>query len=189
MCQIYYYRFRRGRLTPCDSDDEQTPLLIGDVHEEQQLVSNKAVVARYTAALTFVIVVGIAAWWISNAMHQGGEAPEKCPKSRLGWEIQVLGWSSAILYVCKQYLFSAKLPKPFHKLGARIPQISQLHKFAVAGLFRLTFSSQKHQNSLRGSVTCSLFLCDIWKCDVRTVHMCQEHGSPVPVHKRRLVGG
>ena len=52
---------------------------------------------KYLGAVIFVFATGIAAWAISEKLHQGEEDPSR-PEEILEWRSQVLGWISAVLY-------------------------------------------------------------------------------------------
>ncbi|KAF9468502.1 PQ loop repeat-domain-containing protein [Collybia nuda] len=106
--QIYYYRWKRGRSSP-----EHEPFLTGN-HRVRQETPTVILLLRYTAALLFVFAVGVITWWIGSA------PPAESPSPPLGesrWEVQALGWTSALAY-----------------LGARIPQISKNLKTRCEGL-------------------------------------------------------
>lgn len=51
----------------------------------------------------FVFATGVIAWWISSGIEKDDE-PSKTPDEAARWEIQVLGWTSAVLYVSKPVL-------------------------------------------------------------------------------------
>ncbi|KAF8073755.1 PQ loop repeat-domain-containing protein [Lyophyllum atratum] len=128
LIQIYYYRWRRSRqlLHP----PEQQPLL----HEPRpEHVKNSVLLARYTAALFFVVVVGVLAWWIRDVTNARPTPPPK----NYGWEVQALGWTSAVLY-----------------LGARIPQINKNLKTRCEGLSPALFFF-----AIFGNVTFALSIC------------------------------
>lgn len=50
--------------------------------------------ARYTVALLFVFGTGVIAWWISSSLDY-----DDVPETPAGWTVQLIGWTSAILYV------------------------------------------------------------------------------------------
>jgi len=125
--QIHYYRWKRSRLST-----EHQPLLTGNSRTQQETVSVVLLLARYIGALLFVSAVGTTAWWV-------GKAPQDEPPSQGDprWEVQALGWTSAILY-----------------LGARIPQIFKNLKTRCEGLSPSLFFF-----SIFGNVTYALSIC------------------------------
>ncbi|GLB38390.1 putative protein with repeated motif present between transmembrane helices in cystinosin, yeast ERS1p, mannose-P-dolichol utilization defect 1, and other hypothetical proteins [Lyophyllum shimeji] len=124
LAQIYYYRWKRTR--QLSRPLEQEPLL-QTRHERPR---NLPLLLRYTAALVFVVVVGVMAWWISSVL----DARPTSPPTKIRWEAQVLGWTSAVLY-----------------LVARIPQISKNLKTHCEGLSPALFFF-----AIFGNVTFSL---------------------------------
>ncbi|KAJ7927970.1 PQ loop repeat-domain-containing protein [Mycena leptocephala] len=130
MIQIYYYRWKRA--SSFRGPEEETPLLSENNSETPHKVSPGVLILRYTGALIFVFSTGVLAWWISRNAEKT-EEPPKHPTATVGWIVQILGWTSAVLY-----------------LGARIPQIAKnfhtqceglspaLFFFAIAG--NLTYS-------------------------------------------------
>ncbi|KAF4590295.1 hypothetical protein EYR38_009593 [Pleurotus pulmonarius] len=119
LLQIYYYRWKKSnRLT---SSDERAPLLATTNTEDvglqqEQILPAKVLAIRYASASLFVCAAGVAAWWISSITASDEEIPQH-PRKALRWEIQVIGWTSAMLY-----------------LGARLPQILKNFKTRCAGL-------------------------------------------------------
>ncbi|KAJ7147037.1 PQ loop repeat-domain-containing protein [Mycena crocata] len=112
--QIYYYRWKRG--PSAQIPQEETPLLSENNENSQRKVSAVAVILKYTAALIFVFCTGILAWWISSNTEKT-EEPRKKPTVAVQWTIQILGWTSAVLY-----------------LGSRIPQIAKNFHTRCEGL-------------------------------------------------------
>jgi hypothetical protein len=106
LCQIYYYRYKRHRLSSSDDGEEQerTALLgneRGRPHEE--VLPGKILAIRYACALAFVVGVGVAAWWITKDDNDDdADLHNPTEGSKRWWAIQVLGWSSALLFVCAQ---------------------------------------------------------------------------------------
>jgi len=103
--QVFYYRGRNGLAPPAavEEPQEDSPLLPSEEasRSDKKLVTQTVV--RYVAALVFVFAVGVIAWWISSSInHNGHEAPTKPPPQEGGraWAVQILGWSSAVFYVC-----------------------------------------------------------------------------------------
>lgn len=98
MVQVYYYRSKKLRTLPVEQDvSEQTPLLSGQLRPQETPV--RVLALRYTAAVVFIFVTGVVAWWISGA--DGVEEDQERPElpTRIKWTVQILGWSSAVLYV------------------------------------------------------------------------------------------
>ncbi|EKM51810.1 uncharacterized protein PHACADRAFT_262162 [Phanerochaete carnosa HHB-10118-sp] len=140
LAQIYYYRWLRrsqelasSRYIP-EADvparvlSEETPL-ISERRANENEKSRDSVIGQcllYGSALIFVLGTGVAAWAIDKRLRQGQS--REPPSEIIEWRSQLLGWTSAVLY-----------------LGARIPQIvknfqtkceglsSALFLFAIAG--------------------------------------------------------
>jgi hypothetical protein len=96
MIQIYYYRWKRA--SSFRGPEEETPLLSGNNSETPHKVSPGVLILRYTGALIFVFSTGVLAWWISRNAEKT-EEPPKHPTATVGWIVQILGWTSAVLYV------------------------------------------------------------------------------------------
>lgn len=96
--QIYYYRWKRSRLEFHFRDRETDPLLGGDELSEEVLPL-RVLALRYSAALVFVIAVGLMAWWITDS-DEGTGFDQPSDDWEKWWGIQALGWSSALLFVC-----------------------------------------------------------------------------------------
>jgi len=132
MFQIYYYRWKRARSGPAPHED--TPLLGNNTTEpSQNKVPTVVLVLRYAAALIFVFATGVLAWWISNNTDKI-EEPPKLPSATVQWTIQILGWTSAVLY-----------------LGSRVPQIAKNLQTRCEGLSPALFFF-----AIVGNVTYSL---------------------------------
>ncbi|KAJ6559111.1 PQ loop repeat-domain-containing protein [Mycena vulgaris] len=117
MFQIYFYRWKRGR--SAKPPQEETPLLPGNnnaTENSQSKASTVVLILRYAAALIFVFATGVLAWWISSNA-QKTEEPPKQPTATVQWTVQILGWTSAVLY-----------------LGARVPQIAKNVQTRCEGL-------------------------------------------------------
>ncbi|KAJ7134702.1 PQ loop repeat-domain-containing protein [Mycena epipterygia] len=115
MFQIYFYRWKRGRSGR--GPEEETPLLLGNsIENSQNKVSTEVLILRYVGALIFVTGTGVLAWWISKNAEKT-EEPPKHPTAAVQWTIQILGWTSAVLY-----------------LGARVPQIAKNLQTRCEGL-------------------------------------------------------
>lgn len=109
LLQIYYYRWKKSnRLT---SSDERSPLLATvnaeDVGlQQEQVMPAKMLAIRYASASLFVCAAGVAAWWISSITASDEEIPQH-PRKALRWEIQAIGWTSAMLY--RTNIFTARV--------------------------------------------------------------------------------
>ncbi|TRM64127.1 PQ loop repeat-domain-containing protein [Schizophyllum amplum] len=112
----------RSRIAP-----ESAPLLpeADRAREAKAGPSTRAIVFRYVAAFAFVIATGIAAWGVSRSTDARA------------WAIQILGWTSAVLY-----------------LGARIPQIRKNVETRCEGLAPGLFVF-----AIFGNMTYALSIC------------------------------
>ena len=103
--------------------EEQDPLLTSENQPVNDVVPAGLLVVRYLGALAFVVVVGVAAWWVTG--NEGNSDFIKPDQENEWWIIQLLGWSSALLFV-RVYLNPSGaidiISFPL-QLGARIPQI------------------------------------------------------------------
>jgi solute carrier family 66 (lysosomal lysine-arginine transporter), member 1 len=103
--QIYFYRWTMKVRLPIATDTtpnpigEESPLLQESIreHGDKRHVSAKKLFIRYTAAVCFVVGTGVVAWWMSN----GGEELDVSKPQE--WRVQLMGWTSAILY--RQFVF------------------------------------------------------------------------------------
>ena len=106
LCQIYYYRYKRYRLSPSnDGEDQERTALLGSEREppHEEVLPGKILAIRYACGLAFVVVVGVAAWWITEEDNDDdADLHNPVEGSKKWWAIQVLGWSSALLFVCAQ---------------------------------------------------------------------------------------
>lgn len=106
LCQIYYYRYKTHRLLSSDDgEDQERTALIGNERERhhEEVLPGKILAIRYACASAFVVVVGVAAWWITEEdKDDDADLHNPTEGSRKWWAIQVLGWSSAMLFVCAQ---------------------------------------------------------------------------------------
>ncbi|KIY71245.1 PQ-loop-domain-containing protein [Cylindrobasidium torrendii FP15055 ss-10] len=117
LVQVYYYRGKAARKASNEGlrngDSEETPLINGNSRAQEE-TPIRTIILRYVGAVLFICFVGIFAWGISStAGSDGGDEAEDSPQdekmsTKLKWTVQILGWSSALLY-----------------LGARIPQIAK----------------------------------------------------------------
>lgn len=107
--QVYYYRGKAARKASNEGlrnsgDSEETPLLNGNTRAQEE-TSIRTIILRYAAAVLFICLVGVFAWGISStAGADGGDEAEDSPQdekmsTELKWTVQILGWSSALLYV------------------------------------------------------------------------------------------
>lgn len=94
LAQIYYYRWKRDRRL-LRSSEEREPLLN---QPPPRPLGNSVLLLRYTGALCFVFLIGVMAWWINDGTERDGQTA--APEQDLRWDVQVLGWTSAALYVC-----------------------------------------------------------------------------------------
>ncbi|KAJ7095805.1 PQ loop repeat-domain-containing protein [Mycena belliarum] len=120
MSQIYFYRRKRVKAghPPC----EETPLLHADDSAEntESKVPVVVLILRYTGALFCVFATGVLSWWISRNTEETGSPPKQSPQppsADMQWTIQILGWTSAVLY-----------------LGSRLPQIAKNLETRCKGL-------------------------------------------------------
>jgi hypothetical protein len=136
--QIYYYKWKRHSLALTLERGERAPLLAASQNEQPSQSSSTSAslfMLRYACATCFVILVGIAASWLSEDTHSAVE-PGNLPTAPL-WLIQTLGWTSAISY-----------------LGARIPQIFKNFKTRCEGLSPALFFF-----AILGNITYCLSIC------------------------------
>lgn len=98
-----------------DDDDDELALAQRAARYASQ---NKYALLAYAAAASFIVTVGLVAWFTS-AKHSGEEAPKDEAWSTPG---QIVGWISAFLY-----------------LGSRIPQIMKNRKTKCQGLSLMMF--------------------------------------------------
>ncbi|KAL0580628.1 putative vacuolar membrane transporter [Marasmius crinis-equi] len=141
--QIYYYRFKRAKsplLFYPERQEEHAPLLPDDrspQNSERSGGDAKSMLLRYTGALLFVLATGTVAWWMSDSTKHPDEPSQNKMSPSRAWTIQVLGWSSAILF-----------------LGARIPQIAKNFKTRCEGLTPALFFF-----AMVGNITYVLSIC------------------------------
>ncbi|KAJ3475705.1 hypothetical protein NLI96_g11660 [Meripilus lineatus] len=111
LAQIYYYRWTNpnpqlpsilvSEPTPCsDSPSEGTPLLSDESDAVARHPHKRQVVVKqfikYTAAVIFVSMTGVAAWAIDEHIHRN--QPRSNPEEVVEWRSQLLGWASAIMF-------------------------------------------------------------------------------------------
>jgi len=139
-CQIYYYRWKRRQreahpVFDSRMREELDPLLTSRNHHVDDVVPAWLLVVRYFGALAFVVVVGVAAWWVTGNEEKSDFI--KPDQENNWWIIQLLGWSSALLF-----------------LGARVPQILKNFKSRCEGLSPALFFF-----ALFGNTTYALSIC------------------------------
>ncbi|TFK52372.1 hypothetical protein OE88DRAFT_1657599 [Heliocybe sulcata] len=143
--QIYYYRWnskREGRSMLADvapdvtTVGEETPLLSDTREGPREEPSISREFFKYAGAVLFVFATGVAAWWISSVLNKVKDTPGRSD-DRLEWRSQILGWTSAALYI-----------------GARIPQIFKNLKTRCEGLSPFLFLF-----SITGNATYTLSIC------------------------------
>lgn len=136
LSQIYYYRYFYSAhpitLTPnvvlSTENGEEAPLLVrspsatSETREKKSKFGSAAL--RYILAFIFVIATGIVAWLVTRDMKGDGNSSGDRQKDVIEWRSQVIGWTSAVLY-----------------LGSRIPQICTFRSFSllldlVSGMLR-----------------------------------------------------
>ena len=128
--QIYYYRRQHGIPTPTllvtNADGERSPLLVHvnqrDVQEKTN--SAKRVLVRYTAATLFICAAGITAWWMSKGTEKGDQGPKHRTKE-LERTVQLIGWTSVLLYRALMIFLTLVCLTSSILVGARFPQICE----------------------------------------------------------------
>jgi len=119
--QIYFYRWEKRRsdrrATSPDGVTEESPL-VGHTREGNVDPNHQRLhwlFAQYAGGFLFVLATGIVSWWISARPGGTPQKPSEPGASEL--TIQLIGWTSAILY-----------------LGARVPQIFKNFETKCEGL-------------------------------------------------------
>ena len=79
--------------------EEHAPLLGNQGNRPEALESAKTIAIRYLSALSFVVSVGVAAWWITKEDEHEKHFVDPTDSGFRWWLIQSLGWSSALLFV------------------------------------------------------------------------------------------
>ncbi|EIW81042.1 PQ-loop-domain-containing protein [Coniophora puteana RWD-64-598 SS2] len=144
LLQVYYYRWKsRQRLTSPAAPTEEDPLIgISILPLQDRRPSAWKIFFQYTAAVVFVCLTGVGAYFISESLQgrqQGPQALESLSEGKAGveWEVQIIGWTSAILF-----------------LGSRIPQILKNFKTRCEGLAPGLFLF-----AILGNTTYALSIC------------------------------
>jgi len=135
--QIYYYQWKTSHISDnghC-APTEDTPLIREDVPPVEKRPSLCREFIKYATALLFVFATGITAWALDQRVHGDGAGAK--PDEVFEWKSQLLGWTSAILF-----------------LGARVPQILKNFKTKCEGLSPALFVF-----SISGNTTYALSIC------------------------------
>ena len=159
--------------------EELEPLLASENHRVGEVVPAWIIVVRYFGSLAFVVAVGIAAWWVTDNEEKSDFIK---PDHEDNWLIiQLLGWSSALLFV-RVYFYPSGAIDDFISASARCTHPTNMLAFLFSCfLFSIpvrlirTFS-KKLQVTVRRAISCIIFLCAIRKYDLCIIDMCKEHG-------------
>jgi len=142
--QVYYYRWKHQRTiqhaqpSPVVIPTEETHLLNDPLVSHGIERSNPSITRiflQYLAAVAFVAGTGVAAYFISDWLHD--DSPSSLQSISLDWQTQLIGWTSAVLY-----------------LGSRIPQILKNTKTRCEGLAPGLFLF-----AIMGNTTYALSIC------------------------------
>ncbi|KAI0304273.1 hypothetical protein B0F90DRAFT_1809142 [Multifurca ochricompacta] len=140
LIQIYYYRWlktgtlSRGEVHLDGDTGEVTPLLTPVlVYKNRKRTSLKRHVLEYVGMVLCLIVAGVVAWAISTKIQGIDSRPEEVVE----WKSQLMGYTSAMLYV-----------------GSRIPQILKNFKTHCHGLSPGLFIF-----GIMGNLTYALSIC------------------------------
>ncbi|WVN85425.1 uncharacterized protein L203_100571 [Cryptococcus depauperatus CBS 7841] len=123
LCQVYYYRRFLSSETRqhLNDNDESVPLL----PEPRQSKPLLPPLLEYPALLTFVLLAGAGAWFLSD--KDDAYIPEDQDVA-FEWRSQALGWASAVLY------FSSRIPQIVHNYKTRCAGLSlAMFFFAISG--------------------------------------------------------
>jgi amino acid permease len=156
--------------------EELDPLLRMENHRVDDVVPAWLLVARYFGALAFVVVVGVAAWWVTSNEEKSDFI--KPDQENNWWIIQLLGWSSALLFV-RVYFYPSGAIDDFISASARCTHPANmfaLFSFSFIPVRLIRSFSKKLQVAVRRAVSCVIFLCAIRKYDLCVIDMCEEHG-------------
>jgi hypothetical protein len=170
--QIYYYRWKRSHpaFHSPNSQDRETDPLLGT--SDDGVLPLWVLALRYSAALVFVIAVGLMAWWITyNDEDTDLAQPDLDPKK--WWLIQALGWSSALLFVGSHNL-------TYSLANCRHSWVHEFLRYVSLSFIPqhlpYLWISEKLPNTLRRFIARSLLLRDLRQHDIRVVDLCKEHG-------------
>lgn len=153
-------------------------------HRVEEVVPAWLLVIRYFCALAFVVLVGVAAWWVAD---NEGESDFVSPnQEKKWWFIQLLGWSSALLYVRASHILSIPSDHRFSSVPAFHKYVRSLIPFFLR-LRLIRTRSEKLPNTVRRVVPCIIFLCNIREYDLCVIDMCEEYGYELSDYKWWLV--
>jgi len=143
--QIYYYRYTHPvhlvESTPAvvlsNEAGEESPLLASEpgLRKTAEHSSYIKAALRYLLAFAFVVATGIIAWLIQH--NQDSDPDPRKIKDVIEWRSQVIGWTSALLY-----------------LGSRVPQILKNFETKCEGLSLALFMF-----AIAGNVTYVMSIC------------------------------
>jgi hypothetical protein len=179
--QIYYYRYKRHRLSSSDSGEgqgEHTPLIgsEGQPPNEDALPA-KILAIRYTCALAFIVCVGVVASWITNEDiddDDDGNLHNPTEGTKKWWTIQLLGWSSAILFVRAQprvtFPCSDSFPCPAGR--PRAANMSELPRCAPTPLRSQTLNLVKNFKTRCEGLSPALFFYAIFGNTTYALSIC-----------------
>ena len=144
LLQVYYYRWKsRQPLTSSTFPTEEDPLIGNAVLPLQHRPPSVwKIFFQYAAAVIFVCLTGVGAFFISESIQNRQQGPQALEilsegKSKVEWKIQIIGWTSAVLF-----------------LGSRIPQILKNFKTRCEGLAPGLFLF-----AILGNTTYALSIC------------------------------
>ncbi|KAI0260253.1 PQ-loop-domain-containing protein [Gloeopeniophorella convolvens] len=146
LMQIYYYRWLNSKdrdaaghleARPEVEAGEETPLLLAstDAQNAEKERSLKRHVLEYAGMILCLVAAGIVAWAISEKVQGAEEEPR--PEEKVEWKSQLMGYSSAVLY-----------------LGSRVPQIVKNFETKCRGLSPGLFVF-----GIMGNLTYALSIC------------------------------
>lgn len=106
--------------------EELDPLLGSETHRVDEIVPAWLLVVRYFGALAFVVCVGVAAWWVTGDEEKSDFI--KPDQENNWWIIQLLGWSSALLFV-RVYRYPSGAIDDFISASARCTHPANMSAF------------------------------------------------------------
>jgi len=147
--QIYFYRWAKGfdpPLDPPNSVEEHSHLLDDHAYEGNVGPDRQRLFTQYAAATIFVFATGVISWWISTQPQYDNGTPPQPEVSE--WKIQVIGWTSAALYL------GSRVPQIFKNFRTKCEGLSPgLFVFAISGnctyALSITAASMDRQYLLR----------------------------------------